>query len=153
MRCSLKEYKLQELLGFTLPLINYHYVKRKFRSAVDFVSGVKSTAIDDNQIPVLTLSTVCSYCDERPTLPYHIGCAHVFCYYCVKVRVFVLFSFFNSWGQRLRLRINSILREMWWPTLISNVPPANKNVRWLKRFDIDVNNEIKQYYVIIIRNG
>lgn len=34
--------------------------------------------------PILSASTKCAYCDERPTIPYHMGCAHVFCYYCLK---------------------------------------------------------------------
>lgn len=70
-------------MGFTLPLVNYHYVKRKCRNAVDFVMGGKSK-LDEDQKPVLNANTKCAYCDQRPTIPYHMGCRHVFCYYCLK---------------------------------------------------------------------
>lgn len=71
-------------MGFTLPLVNYHYVKRKCRQAVNYVMGANSRELTKQEKPTLTVNTTCAYCDERPTLPYHMGCAHIFCYYCLK---------------------------------------------------------------------
>lgn len=39
---------------------------------------------DEAGKPILNVNTKCAHCDERPTLPHHMGCAHVFCYYCLK---------------------------------------------------------------------
>lgn len=74
----------QELLGFSLPLINYHYVRRKLRQLASFpCKGTKST----NEVVKSQLTTIskCEYCGERPTLPHHMGCKHIFCYFCLKV--------------------------------------------------------------------
>ncbi|KFB45716.1 AGAP010836-PA-like protein [Anopheles sinensis] len=68
-----------ELLGFTIPFINYHSLKRKLRNAL---------RLDPYQQPVerveLTSESKCAYCNERVILPHHMGCSHVFCYYCLK---------------------------------------------------------------------
>lgn len=72
-------------MGFTLPLVNYHYVKRRLRHIVNFVMGASANDDrDDTGKPILSVNTTCAYCNQRPTLPYHMGCAHVFCYYCLK---------------------------------------------------------------------
>lgn len=71
-------------MGFTLPLVNYHYVKRQCRYAVNYMMGAKSRQLRKQEKPVLAVNTTCAYCDERPTLPYHMGCIHIFCYYCLK---------------------------------------------------------------------
>lgn len=72
-----------ELLGFTIPLINYHSVKRKLRNMVSF--SKRNFNLQSNRKPVMTVTTKCAYCKERPTLPHYMGCAHVFCYYCLQV--------------------------------------------------------------------
>ena len=89
-----------ELLGFTLPLINYHYVKRKLRNAVTF-RGKSEVAASSVGKPVITSSTKCEFCLDRPTLPHHMGCQHVFCYYCLKVSVCVAFHWARWWFNRL----------------------------------------------------
>lgn len=73
----------QELLGFTLPLINYHYVRRKCRNLLNLVSP-RSMDTGKDKKPLLDVRTNCAYCNDRPTLPHHMGCSHVFCYYCLK---------------------------------------------------------------------
>lgn len=76
----------QELLGYSLPLINYHYVRRKFRGALRYAMGNYTTTDQIERLrPKLTINTKCEYCSERPTLPHHMGCKHVFCYYCLQV--------------------------------------------------------------------
>lgn len=73
-----------ELLGFTLPLINYHAVRRKLRNLMPFSSssGGADGALVDLK-PHMSLDTQCAYCAERPTLPHHMNCSHIFCYYCL----------------------------------------------------------------------
>lgn len=84
----------QELLGFTLPLINYHSVKRKLRNLVTLGAGGPSTDAAARRLePVMTLLTRCAYCGERPTLPHHMHCSHVFCYYCLQGNVLADASF------------------------------------------------------------
>ncbi|XP_053683111.1 peroxisome biogenesis factor 2 [Sabethes cyaneus] len=68
-----------ELLGFTIPIINYHAVKRRLRNLLKLESGSQVARKID-----LTVESKCVYCNERPTLPHHMGCGHVFCYYCLK---------------------------------------------------------------------
>lgn len=75
---------LQELLGFTLPLINYHYVKRKYRNILKSMMPASLSSKQAPEKPKFDINTTCAYCDKRPTLPYHMGCRHVFCYYCLK---------------------------------------------------------------------
>lgn len=82
----------QELLGFTLPLINYHSVKRKLRNIVS-LGGSSDAGAGRALAPDLLLATRCAYCAERPTLPYHMQCSHVFCYYCLKGNVMADQSF------------------------------------------------------------
>lgn len=77
---------LQELLGYSLPLINYHYVRRKFRSVIRIAMGSYNTTAQSERLkPKLTINSKCEYCNERPTLPHHMGCKHIFCYYCLQV--------------------------------------------------------------------
>ncbi|KAG4073624.1 hypothetical protein HA402_000848 [Bradysia odoriphaga] len=71
-----------ELLGFTLPLINYHSVKRKLRNIVSF--SKRNFGVQPERRPLMTVNTRCAYCNERPTLPHHMGCSHIFCYYCLQ---------------------------------------------------------------------
>ncbi|KAJ6642970.1 Peroxisome biogenesis factor 2, partial [Pseudolycoriella hygida] len=71
-----------ELLGFTIPLINYHAVKRKLRNLASF--SRKNLSVQSEQNPPLTVITKCAFCKERPTLPHHMGCSHIFCYYCLQ---------------------------------------------------------------------
>lgn len=70
---------LIELFTLGIPMLNYHYLKQKirrfwYRSKQD---GIKRT------FPIMNESTVCAYCKEKPILPTHAGCEHVFCYYCL----------------------------------------------------------------------
>ncbi|XP_025202605.1 peroxisome biogenesis factor 2 [Melanaphis sacchari] len=71
-----------ELLLFTLPLINYQSLKHKiFRL-------MHSNSQRNNEkwiakMPFICARTVCSICQEKPVLPHHIKCSHVFCFYCI----------------------------------------------------------------------
>ncbi|XP_055599814.1 peroxisome biogenesis factor 2 [Uranotaenia lowii] len=68
-----------ELLGFTIPIVNYHALKRRLKNFFKLESPQEGTK------PVeLTVNSKCAYCNERVTLPHHMGCGHVFCYYCLK---------------------------------------------------------------------
>lgn len=69
-----------EVLVNILPLINIHKLQRNVRHLNPFRSR------HSNQIAttVLTVHTRCAHCKEVPILPHHMGCAHVFCYVCLK---------------------------------------------------------------------
>lgn len=71
---------LIELFTVGLPMVNFYYIKQKWnqlwsRSKVDTTSKIS---------PRMNQSTNCPYCNQRPILPRHAGCEHVFCYYCLQ---------------------------------------------------------------------
>ncbi|XP_069076489.1 peroxisome biogenesis factor 2 [Pleurodeles waltl] len=68
-----------EFLIFLLPLINFQRLKARLFSC--FKPSLSATT---NSESVSVHSKECSLCGEWPTMPHTIGCAHVFCYYCVK---------------------------------------------------------------------
>lgn len=68
-----------ELLMFSLPLINYRNLQRQFLN----LFGTKRYIQVKPKTLVYTMSTKCIVCQETPVLPHHIGCAHVFCYFCL----------------------------------------------------------------------
>lgn len=77
---------LIELVGITVPLINYHALRRKFSR---FMSNTRHITDfrEDVEVVVVSRTTTCAFCEERPTIPSHFGCGHVFCHYCLKVIV------------------------------------------------------------------
>lgn len=67
----------------TLPLINIHSMKRK-------IAGILKPKLDQQlqrQAPELNVDSKCAICLQRPSLPHHINCRHIFCYYCLKGNV------------------------------------------------------------------
>lgn len=78
-----------ELVGITLPLINYHAMKRRLNSFVSNARPAMMSQFAESGITV-TRSSLCTFCNDRPTLPSHFGCGHIFCYYCLNVRRFML---------------------------------------------------------------
>uniref|UniRef100_A0A182T4A7 RING-type E3 ubiquitin transferase (cysteine targeting) n=1 Tax=Anopheles maculatus TaxID=74869 RepID=A0A182T4A7_9DIPT len=68
-----------ELLGFTIPFVNYHALKRKIRNML----RLEATHRQDERVE-LHADSKCAYCNERVILPHHMGCRHVFCYLCLK---------------------------------------------------------------------
>nr|CAI5817233.1 unnamed protein product [Callosobruchus analis] len=69
-----------EILIYILPLINYHKMKRLLRNWNCLHKKPKRCSEER----IMTVQTKCTYCGENPTSPYHMGCAHIFCYYCLK---------------------------------------------------------------------
>ncbi|CAH1980046.1 unnamed protein product [Acanthoscelides obtectus] len=70
-----------EILIYILPLINYHKMKRIVRSW-NWMHKKPKRPVEER---VMTVATKCTYCGENPISPYHMGCPHIFCYYCLKV--------------------------------------------------------------------
>lgn len=68
---------------YVLPLINYHKIRRMFRNLNPLHVKEKNLFVD---APVLNLTTKCAHCSECPVHPHHMGCTHIFCYSCLKVR-------------------------------------------------------------------
>lgn len=68
-----------ELFTLGIPMLNYHYLKQ----TIGRFWKNKSRDKVKRTFPIMNESTVCTYCKERPILPVHAGCEHVFCYYCL----------------------------------------------------------------------
>jgi len=75
----------QELFVFAVPLVNYRALKRR-------ITNVFSRQRRDagNRDVVFTVDSKCAECSERLVLPHHMGCGHIFCFYCIKVRNYFL---------------------------------------------------------------
>ncbi|KAL1138427.1 hypothetical protein AAG570_008491, partial [Ranatra chinensis] len=72
-----------ELLIFIIPLVNYHSIRRRLHHLLPL--GVRG----QSKRPPIVYRTPskCPVCREVPILPHHMGCSHVFCYYCLAVRL------------------------------------------------------------------
>lgn len=72
---------LIELFTIGLPMVNFYYIKQKWNQlwSRNFNRGKIL-----NIRPLLTVSTNCPHCHQRPILPKHAGCQHIFCYYCLQ---------------------------------------------------------------------
>jgi peroxin-2 len=70
---------LIELFVFAVPLVNYHALKRR-------ITNVFSRQRRDagNRDVVFTADSKCAECSEKLVLPHHMGCGHIFCFYCIK---------------------------------------------------------------------
>ncbi|GJQ76615.1 hypothetical protein Trydic_g15477 [Trypoxylus dichotomus] len=70
-----------EILIYILPLVNYHKIKRSLNHVNPFHKKlIRSTST----VALLTITTKCPHCNEFPILPHSMGCAHIFCYSCLK---------------------------------------------------------------------
>jgi peroxin-2 len=78
----------QELFVFAVPLINYHALKRRI---TNLFSSQRKVA--GNRGAVFTGDSKCAECSEKLVLPHHMGCGHIFCFYCIKVRKYFSFIF------------------------------------------------------------
>ncbi|XP_019871762.2 peroxisome biogenesis factor 2 [Aethina tumida] len=70
-----------EMIVHILPLINYHKIKRTIKNNNPFRQKPVYSSISTRE---MTMHSKCAYCGENPTLPHHMGCAHIFCYVCLK---------------------------------------------------------------------
>lgn len=77
---------LIELVGIAVPLINYHSLKRKINRLTGQSGPRKDMRLDVETVAV-TRSTLCAFCQDRPTIPSHFGCGHIFCHYCLQANV------------------------------------------------------------------
>lgn len=73
-------YGFLELLTFTMSVVNYQYIRKMFTRLL--CKTRKSQSIIGRL--VYTIDTKCVVCFKTPVLPQSIGCAHVFCYYCLQ---------------------------------------------------------------------
>ncbi|ENN81557.1 peroxisome biogenesis factor 2 [Dendroctonus ponderosae] len=72
-----------EILVYMIPLINYHRLKRQIKEYNPF-SRKKASTVTVIKNPQITLNTKCGHCGQSPILPHHMGCAHIYCYVCLK---------------------------------------------------------------------
>ncbi|XP_037950277.1 peroxisome biogenesis factor 2 [Teleopsis dalmanni] len=75
-----------EILGLVLPIINFRKIHRLSKQII-FGQQTNIERIDKIGFPKLTATSVCVYCEERPTLPHHLGCGHIYCYYCLSANM------------------------------------------------------------------
>lgn len=71
-----------EIMIYTLPLINFYKLKRVIKQYIP--SKKQKSSLIDAERRVLTVNTKCAHCELSPILPHHMGCAHIFCYVCLK---------------------------------------------------------------------
>ncbi|TMW54202.1 hypothetical protein DOY81_000701 [Sarcophaga bullata] len=77
-----------EILGLVLPIINFRKLQRVGKSLLSFKkSNVSESERKHLEKPRILSSTTCVYCGERPTLPYYMGCEHIYCYYCLSANL------------------------------------------------------------------
>ncbi|XP_013187749.1 peroxisome biogenesis factor 2 [Amyelois transitella] len=73
-----------ELMGTAISLMNMIGLRSKLSTVLKYVwwrKHTKSSATSSQA--VMTHSTVCACCSNKPVLPYTMGCSHIFCYYCL----------------------------------------------------------------------
>eukprot|EP00057_Strongylocentrotus_purpuratus_P008796 XP_011663270.1 PREDICTED: peroxisome biogenesis factor 2 [Strongylocentrotus purpuratus] len=70
-----------EFLFFLLPLVNIHRIRNVIRRRIAGVPAGRGTLQRS-----LAECKECAVCGEWPTCPQEMGCQHVFCYYCLKVK-------------------------------------------------------------------
>ncbi|KAJ1521374.1 hypothetical protein ONE63_003049 [Megalurothrips usitatus] len=75
-----------ELLVFVLPLVNYHYIKRQVMKILMLGSISKSKNVAKKKLSY-TVNTKCAACSQRPVLPHHMDCDHIFCFYCLQANI------------------------------------------------------------------
>ncbi|XP_017841427.1 peroxisome biogenesis factor 2 [Drosophila busckii] len=79
-----------EILGLLLPIINFRKINRLLKSVVygDSTQSRRRESVSKELVAVqLTTNSTCTYCGERPTLPHHMGCGHIYCYYCLSANL------------------------------------------------------------------
>ncbi|KAH8379421.1 hypothetical protein KR009_004894 [Drosophila setifemur] len=84
-----------EILGLVLPIINFRKLQRVLKSWA-FGAGLAGKRPETSMeffSPKMTVGTTCTFCGERPTLPHHMGCGHIYCYYCLNANVLTDTSF------------------------------------------------------------
>ncbi|XP_017784678.1 PREDICTED: peroxisome biogenesis factor 2 [Nicrophorus vespilloides] len=69
-----------EILVYLLPLINYQKMTRMMRHWNPVHKKPKVANVHRK----LTLETKCAVCGQFPIHPSHMGCCHIFCYFCLK---------------------------------------------------------------------
>ncbi|XP_970086.2 peroxisome biogenesis factor 2 isoform X2 [Tribolium castaneum] len=76
-----------DVLIHIIPLINYHKIKRTMRHFNPFHKKPTYVVLNSR---TMTMHSKCAHCGENPILPHHMGCAHVFCYVCLKKKLYFL---------------------------------------------------------------
>lgn len=72
---------LIEFLVLVIPMVNYHALKRRFKKYLMYNTPDKRDEFNQQEITKDNLK--CGICKNFPILPHHMGCTHLFCYYCL----------------------------------------------------------------------
>lgn len=64
------------------PFINYYNIRRQLLKLIPFAKKAKTVS---NRKIFYDVKTLCPICKERIKHPHHMGCSHVFCYFCLQV--------------------------------------------------------------------
>ncbi|CAK1553767.1 unnamed protein product [Leptosia nina] len=74
-----------ELIGTTLSLVNMFGLRQKLSKVLKYVWWRNHVRTSTKSLPAsMNINTVCASCSDKPILPHVMGCAHIFCYYCLK---------------------------------------------------------------------
>uniref|UniRef100_T1I1V2 RING-type E3 ubiquitin transferase (cysteine targeting) n=3 Tax=Rhodnius TaxID=13248 RepID=T1I1V2_RHOPR len=73
---------LIEFLVLVIPMINYHALKRRFKKYLMYNTPVKKDEFSHQEM-ITKYNLKCAVCKDFPILPHHMGCNHLFCYYCL----------------------------------------------------------------------
>ncbi|XP_067644100.1 peroxisome biogenesis factor 2 [Eurosta solidaginis] len=76
-----------EILGLLLPIINFRKIQRVLNNALRNIQTAPKAFEKPKLMISLQSNTVCTFCGERPTLPHHMGCGHIYCYYCLSANI------------------------------------------------------------------
>jgi hypothetical protein len=90
-----------------VPLVNLHALKRRVTNLFSWRkkdSGSRGV--------IFTGGTKCAECNEPPVHPHHMGCSHMFCFYCIKVRI-CFFVYVNVFHTFILLFSVCLLRHMY----------------------------------------
>ncbi|XP_015174928.1 PREDICTED: peroxisome biogenesis factor 2 [Polistes dominula] len=104
---------LMELFTLGIPMINYHYLKQRIRW---LWTNRKQDSIK-RSFPIMNESTICAYCKEKPILPTHAGCEHIFCYYCLQAN-------FTAMKMLLCPECNTELHDCVMKNYVANLGPT-----------------------------
>ncbi|KAK9879779.1 hypothetical protein WA026_006842 [Henosepilachna vigintioctopunctata] len=75
---------LIEIMVNVVPLMNFHKLKRLVRSINPFYHRREIVKLTK---PCMTIHSKCALCGKSPILPHHMGCTHIFCYFCLRANL------------------------------------------------------------------
>ncbi|VVC93490.1 unnamed protein product [Leptidea sinapis] len=74
-----------ELIGTVLSIVNMFGLRQRLTKTLKYVWWRKHVrTVTTPKEARMTIHTTCACCSEKPVIPHVMGCAHIFCYYCLQ---------------------------------------------------------------------